>query len=165
MDYKPLLTVEGPWKVSFDPKLGGPAEPVIFEQLADWTSRSEEGVKFYSGTATYRTSFNLQSSMLKSPLILDLGTVHALATVRLNGKDLGVVWCAPWRVDISKAAKSGRNDLEIGVVNTWLNRMVGDLALPAEKRVTTIPKRFPPNPKSPLEPSGLLGPITIQEAQ
>jgi len=159
------MTVEGPWKVSFDPKWGGPADPVIFEALADWTSRSEEGVKFYSGTATYRASFNLQSSMLQSPLLLDLGTVHALATVRLNGKDLGVVWRAPWRVDITNAVKAGRNELEIDVVTPWLNRMVGDLALSAEKRVTTIPKRFPPNPKSPLEPSGLLGPITIQEAQ
>lgn len=99
VDWKPVLEVPGPWKVQFDPKWGGPKEPVAFEKLVDWTSRSEEGIKFYSGTATYRTNFDFQPKIRdpKSKILLDLGVVNHLAVVRLNGKSLGVIWCAPGR--------------------------------------------------------------------
>jgi len=93
-------------------------------------------------------------------IYLDLGRVKNLATVRLNGKDLGVVWTAPWRVEITDAAKPTGNRLEIDVVNLWPNRLIGDAALPPERRltktnVTTYKK------DSPLLPSGLLGPVSV----
>jgi hypothetical protein len=157
-----LAEVDGPWQVSFDPEWGGPAE-VAFERLEDWTTRPEPGIRHYSGPAVYRRAFDLptQNAVPAAPVYLDLGRVQNLATVRLNGSDLGVVWTAPWRVDISKFVRPRDNQLEITVVNLWPNRLIGDAALPLEQRRTvTNVKKFTPD--SPLLPSGLLGPVTIQ---
>ena len=154
--------VDGPWQVSFDPEWGGPAE-VVFERLEDWTTRPEPGIRYYSGPAVYRRAFDLptQKAVSAAPVYLDLGRVQNLATVRLNGSDLGVVWTAPWRVDISKVVRPRDNQLEITVVNLWPNRLIGDAALPLEQRRTvTNVKKF--TPASPLLPSGLMGPVTIQ---
>jgi hypothetical protein len=93
-------------------------------------------------------------------LYLDLGIVKNTARVRLNGKDLGVVWCNPWRIEITGAVKPGENALEIDVVNLWPNRRVGDSRLPPEQRRTR--SRHPANPGWPLLSSGLLGPVTLQ---
>jgi hypothetical protein len=157
-----ISELTGPWTVCFESKWGGP-ENVVFEKLDDWTKRPEEGIKYYSGTAVYRKTFDLDEAALaekdKRPLYLDLGTVNYLARVRLNGKDLGVVWTAPWRVDISATAKAKGNELEIEVVNTWLNRLVGDANLPTEKRLAKTNIQYPA--KHPLMPSGLLGPVTV----
>jgi hypothetical protein len=156
-----IAEIAGPWTVAFDPKWGGP-EKVTFEKLDDWTKRPEEGIKYYSGTAVYKKTFDLADLPLlpKKGVFLDLGTVNHLARVCLNGKDLGVVWTAPWRVDISGVVKEKGNELEIEVVNTWLNRLVGDAHLPAEKRLAKTNVGYPPN--YPLMPSGLLGPITVK---
>ncbi|MBL9217505.1 MAG: hypothetical protein JNG82_03390 [Opitutaceae bacterium] len=155
--------VSGPWEVSFDPKWGGP-EKINFDRLEDWTLRTEPDIRHYSGTAVYRKRFELDSALLRdrsAPLLLDLGTVKNLARVRLNGRDLGVVWCAPWQVDISAAAQAGRNELEITVANLWPNRLIGDQGLPPEKRRTWVSIN-PFKADSPLLPSGLLGPVTLQ---
>jgi hypothetical protein len=124
--------ISGPWRVAFDPKWGGP-KTVVFERLDDWTQRTEDGIKFYSGTAVYTKTFDLPGSKPKnSKLFLDLGTVRALAEVRLNGNNLGVLWTAPWRVDISSAVKAKGNKLEIKVTNVWANRLIGDEQQPAD---------------------------------
>jgi hypothetical protein len=140
---------------------------VVFDKLDDWTKRPEDGIKFYSGTATYRKTFdlpkNLSGKQSASPLYLDLGTVKDLAEVRLNGKRLGVVWTAPWRIDISEAVKDRENELEIDVVNQWPNRLIGDSRLPAEKQLTK--SNYKLKPYDPLVPSGLLGPVTLQMAE
>lgn len=119
----------GPWDVRFDPKWGGPAE-VKFDKLEDWTKRPEPGIRYYSGTATYRKVFSLpesEISNLKSQIFLSLGTVNHIARVRLNGRDLGVVWCAPWGVEIPAGLlKPTGNELEIEVTNVWANRLIGD---------------------------------------
>jgi hypothetical protein len=164
----------GPWTVSFDPRWGGPAQPVAFDKLEDWTKRPEDGIRFYSGTATYRKMFEwtppAQAAGGRSALFLDLGVVKEMAEVRLNGKTLGVVWCPPWRVDVSEAVKPGANDLEIDVVNLWPNRLIGDGRLPADKRITrtNVPKFYTP-PKQggehALMSSGLLGPVTLLTAE
>lgn len=121
-----VLQLAGPWEVSFDPKWGGP-ERVTFDALADWTQRGEPGIRYYSGAAAYRKQFDLPAEPSgSSQLYLDLGTVRNLARVRLNGRDLGVIWCAPWRVRITGAVKPAENDLEVTVVNTWANRLIGD---------------------------------------
>ncbi len=88
--FKPVVRIAGPWQVSFDPKWGGPAEPVMFASLEDWTNRTEPGIRYYSGTAMYRTTFDASAGSR-----LKLGIVNHLAKIRLNGRDLGVVWlCA-----------------------------------------------------------------------
>ncbi len=192
-ELKVASEITGPWQVSFDPKWGGPQVPVTFDTLQDWTKRTEPGIKFFSGTAVYSQTFDVPDVKLKtknSKLFLDLGTVHALAEVWLNGKNLGVVWTAPWRVDISSAIKSKRNNLEIKVTNVWANRLIGDEQQPADCEygqgdfgnggpLKSFPDWFvkgQPRPSaerftfstwnyfnknSPLVSSGLLGPVTL----
>jgi hypothetical protein len=154
--------IAGPWQVQFDPEwfypADGVANPATFAELTDWTRRPEMAIKQFSGTATYRCQFDLAD--IKLPLFLSLGTVKEIAQVRLNGKDLGVIWCAPWRIDIAGAAKPGVNQLEIDVVNLWPNRLIGDAGLPAEQRRTRT--NVPIKANMPLQSSGLLGPVTIQ---
>lgn len=181
------------WRVTFDSQWGGPKDPVTFARLDDWTERPEHGIKYYSGTARYTTTFDFQrpsAGNRQSPIYLSLGTVKDLARVRVNGRDLGVVWCAPWRVDISGVVKTGQNILEIEVVNCWANRLIGDEQEPAD--CEWLPgymgygrflKRFPDwfvngtprpsrnrftfttwnyfNKNSPLSPAGLLGPVQL----
>jgi hypothetical protein len=153
----------GPWDVSFDPKWGGPAR-VVFDQLADWTKHRDEQIRHYSGTATYRRTFDCPpspaSTVPSGRTFLDLGVVNNVARVRLNGKDLGVVWCAPWRVDIMTSVQPKDNRLEIDVVNLWPNRLIGDAGLPPAKRITRTNVAF--GKDQPLLPSGLLGPVTIR---
>jgi hypothetical protein len=153
--------LSGPWQVQFDPEWGGPGS-VVFEKLDDWTQREEPGIKFYSGKATYHKTFDLPKSSPKGKqrVYLNLGKVKNLAEVRVNGKELGVIWTAPWQVDITQAVKATGNKLEIDVVNLWPNRLIGDAALPPEKRLTkTNVNTFKQN--SPLLPSGLLGPVQL----
>ncbi len=166
-ELKPIQELPGPWSVQFDPKWGGPTNTVIFETLTDWTSNTVEGIKYYSGTATYRKSFDVGSAVcgLKS-VVLDLGTLREMAEVRLNGKNLGVVWCPPWRVDVTGLLKPTGNELEIDVVNNWPNRLIGDGKLPPEKRFTKtnytgwcIPG--PDGKEKSLFPSGLFGPVRV----
>lgn len=184
-----VSTLEGFWDVSFDPHLGGP-ENIRFESLTDWTSRPEEGVRYFSGTATYRTTFDAPTKsvrVVKKPerLWLDLGKVFNMACVRLNGRNLGVVWCAPWRVEITDAVHKSGNKLEIDVANLWPNRLIGDEFQPpdAEYGKDGNLLRWPDwllkneqrpskgrytfatwrhfTKDSPLLPSGLLGPVRI----
>ena len=160
---KTVATLGEKWDVSFDPKWGGP-EHAEFAQLTDWIMRSEEGIKYYSGHATYRTTFDLSKSAIgnrSSPIFFDLGAVRDIAVVRVNGKDLGTLWTAPWRVDISSVAKIGSNFVEITVVNPWNNRLVGDAKLPVAERRTSLSMPTV-TAKTPLQSAGLLGPVTVQ---
>jgi hypothetical protein len=178
-ELKPAQELSGGWEVVFDPKWGGPEKPVVFGELSDWTSQSDPGIKYYSGIATYRKNFNLTNAPV-GKTYLDLGVVHDMARVKLNGQDLGVVWCAPWRVDVTGTIKAGDNQLEIEVVNRWVNRLIGDKQ-PADASVRTVecPPGFldgqpfkggrytfatfdPYNAQSPLLPSGLIGPVTLR---
>ncbi len=161
----PLGKLEGPWTVGFDSKWGGPAEPVRFDSLVDWTARPEPGIKYFSGTAVYTKKFDLPPNALPGGrMILDLGDVHEVAAVKLNGQDLGVLWVHPARVDITSAVKPAGNDLEIKVVNLWPNRLIGDSMLPADQQLTmTNIHHF--TKTSQLLPSGLLGPVQILAAQ
>jgi hypothetical protein len=115
----------GPWQVAFQPGRGAPAA-IELPELIDWTKHPDGGVKYFSGTATYLQEFSLPASVVGHPIFLDLGTVREMAEVRLNGKDLGVLWKPPFRVEITDAVKAGKNTLEIKVTNLWPNRMIGD---------------------------------------
>jgi hypothetical protein len=159
-----VMEIRGPWEVRFDPKGGGPGA-AAFESLEDWSKRPEDGIRHYSGLAIYRTRFDLPPGAdRRAGLRLSLGTVHVMARVRLNGKDLGTAWCAPWALGIDGAAQEKGNELEIDVANLWPNRLIGDQALPPEKRVTWTTWN-PYKRGSPLLPSGLLGPVTVQAAE
>jgi hypothetical protein len=158
-------TLSGPWEVQFASGVGAP-ESVTFDPLGDWTQRPEARLQHFSGKATYRKAFELAAPGHTNPasrIILNLGEVRDLATVRVNGKNLGTLWCAPWRVDITESAKPGENTLEVEIINAWNNRLVGDAALPAERRRTFL---LAPTvkPDAPLLPAGLLGPVAVRYA-
>jgi hypothetical protein len=158
---KLLTTLEGAWDVNFDPKWGGP-EKVTFNELKDWSKSRDIDIKFYSGIATYRKTFNLPEPLEQGlQVFLDLGKVHEMAKVNLNGKDLGVVWCAPWQVDITGAFRAGENKLEIEVANLWPNRLIGDADLPQEERFTWTIQGCSYRTGSQLVSSGLVGPVTV----
>lgn len=153
-----VLGVEGSWEVSFPAGWGAPAS-VRFDRLASWTEHPDPGVRYFSGIATYRRRLELPADLATAtPLFLDLGKVGAVARVKLNGKPMGICWTAPFRVEITSAAKAGSNDLEIEVANTWLNRLTGD-AQGAGPRYTKT--SIPWRKDTPLLPSGLLGPARI----
>jgi len=127
--FKEVITIASPWKVQFDKAWGGPSNPVTFSSLQDWTLNEQPGIKYYSGTAVYRNIFSVPANMLskEQSLLIDLGTVKHLARVKINGKDLGVLWTAPWRISIPAGLlKSTANQLEIQVTNVWANRLIGD---------------------------------------
>jgi (4-O-methyl)-D-glucuronate---lignin esterase len=158
-DLSTVAELSGPWEVAFDPKWGGP-DKTIFPDLQDWSKNAENGIRYYSGTAIYRKIFDLPSSG-HSPVFLDLGVLKNLAQVRLNDRDLGVVWCSPWRVDVSGAVRPTNNQLEIRVANLWPNRLIGDQFLPPDQRRTSTTWN-PFKKDSPLLESGLIGPVTLQ---
>lgn len=152
------VMLDGPWEVSFDPNSGGPVQPVTFATLEDWTLRSEEGIRYYSGTAVYRKTVEMPAST--GPVWLDLGDVRSIARVRVNGRDLGTLWKPPYRLEMSAAVKPGKNALEIEVVNTWLNRLLGDDQPGVTKRRTSATTK---TWRGPLQPAGLLGPVRIAQ--
>ena len=131
------------------------------DTLRDWSKDRDSTIRFYSGRAVYRNTFSLSEVPNGQQFYLDLGKVSAMAELRVNGQPAGGVWTAPWQVDVTKLVNVGENALEIEVVNTWANRLIGDSRLPAAKRrtwatVSTL------KPIDALEPSGLLGPVTVK---
>lgn len=156
----PLSEIKGPWKVTFSPKAGGPPGEVSFESLTDWTQHEDPRIRFYSGSAIYRTNFQPPPSGSQGRVLLDLGTPREIATVRLNGKDLGTFWAPPFHADLTGALKPGNNQLEIEVVNFWPNRLIGDASLPENQRITRTNIRTL-NAQSRLMPAGMTGPVRL----
>jgi len=153
------LVLSAPWEVTFDPEWGGPAEKVRFNSLTLWNESKDERIKYYSGTAQYRTTFNCRLS--NAQYYIDLGEMYNVAEVIVNGTPTGVWWQPPFMKDVTGLLKEGENVLEIKVVNLWPNRLIGDEFLPPEKRFTrTNIKKFTKD--SPLRPSGLAGPVIVR---
>ena len=127
------LDISGPWQVSFPLNLGAPPE-VTLPELISLHQHSDPGVKYFSGTATYSKQISVPSRTRSGDrrLYLDLGWVHAVAQVRVNGRDLGLLWKPPFRADITQAVRPGENKLEVLVTNHWINRLIGDEQLPIE---------------------------------
>ncbi len=161
----PPLAIAGPWRVTFPPKLGAP-DSATFDHLMSWTDSPDEGVRYFSGTARYSMDFTLPEGFTGAGHLayLDLGNVKNLAQVSLNGQQLGILWKPPFRTEITNAIKTGANHLEVRITNLWPNRMIGDQKLPQDKRITWA-SVSPYKADSPLLPSGLLGPVTIQAGQ
>jgi hypothetical protein len=155
-----IATVDGTWKVSFQPDRGAPAS-IMLDKLSSWTDNADAGVKYFSGTGTYTQTVRASQAWFKkgAHLWLDMGEVKNLAEVTVNGTDLGVVWHAPYRVDVTSALKPGVNQLTIKVTNAWVNRLIGDEQPGATKYTFADVKPY--KATSPLQVSGLLGPVAV----
>lgn len=174
--------VDGPWTLTF-PQDSGISKPMRLEELASWSASADVNVRHFSGCAVY--SKDLEISNPVPGMMLDLGKVEVIARVKLNGKDLGILWKLPYQVDISSSAVRGNNRLEIEVVNLWVNRLIGDQSLPedSDRDPNGVLKQWPAwllaggkspsgrrsfvtfplwKKNDPLQPSGLLGPVTLR---
>ncbi|GEA12932.1 glycosyl hydrolase [Alteromonas sp. KUL49] len=179
-----ILNLDGPWKVVFNPVRGGPGQ-VVMSELTDWTTHNNKDIKHYSGTATYHRNLTVTAEQLQSgqPLYLDLGDVQQIAEVAVNGQSIATLWKPPFAVDISQAVRIGENKLSIEITNTWVNRLIGDEALPdtsgyqmtgdtvpwinanepppeSQRLTFTGYNFFEKQPKT-LQPAGLLGPVRL----
>ncbi len=186
-DLPKSVEISGAWELNFPPKWGAP-ERVTLDKLISWTDHPDNGVKYFSGTATYTKEIEVPTGLLGAgkKLYLDLGALKNIAEVKLNGSDLGILWKPPFRADITGVAKAGKNKLEIRVTNLWPNRLIGDEQLPADvewngKQLKDWPQWLLDGKPSPngrltfttwhhwtkddaLLPSGLFGPVTLQPA-
>jgi hypothetical protein len=183
------IEITGPWDVRFAPGWGAP-EHIALDKLVSWTDHTDPGVKYFSGHATYATTFRAPHELLAGNrrVFLDLGRVEVMAEVRLNGQPLGVLWKAPYRLEITSILRAGDNTLEVKVVNLWVNRQIGDEQLPedSERNPSGTLKAWPrwleegkPSPtgrftftswrlwhkNDPLQPSGLIGPVVLRAAE
>lgn len=161
----PARTLTAPWRLSFPPNWGVPAA-VTLTKLISWSEHADEGVRHFSGTATYSTTLIIEAGDLapNTELYLDLGSVAVIASATLNGQPLGTRWKPPFLYDVTSLLKPGENTLEVAVTNLWPNRMIGDAALPADKRFTH--STFEPyDASTPLLPSGLIGPVRLVTAR
>lgn len=150
-----LSTLSADWSLSFPPNWGAPAS-VPVDKFATWTESNDPGIRYFSGTATYRGRIEVPPSANKSgrELWLDLGQVRELATVRINGKTLATLWHPPFRVRIDRVLKSGENIVEIDVSNLWANRLIGDKQPGVHPYATTNVDEY--RSDSPLIPSGIM---------
>lgn len=156
-----LATVQGPWEVSFAPKMGAP-ERVQFERLISWTASADSGIKYYSGAATYHKVVEADKRWFGTGkrIVLDLGKVGDVAEVTVNGKGLEVLWKAPYQVDVTEVLKPGKNQLSIRVINQWTNRLMGDKMAGPERKVLDA-YVAPFGGQYELGASGLMGPVRI----
>jgi hypothetical protein len=182
------VEIAGPWELRFPPG-GGAPEHVMLDKLISWSEHDDPGVRYFSGTATYLMTFSVPANLVGPGrrLYLDLGRVQLMARVKLNGRDLGVLWKPPYRVEVTGVVRPGENALELDVVNLWPNRMIGDEELPEDsaRNPDGTLKKWPqwlldgersPTGRytftswrrwqkgSPLLESGLLGPVLMRPA-
>jgi hypothetical protein len=183
------MKLGGAWTVNFTPGWGAPPT-VKLPKLMSWADHSDTGVKYFSGSATYVRDIDVPARMIgdRRAIMLDLGRVKNFATVRLNGRELAILWKEPFVVDLSGRLKAGHNKLEIKVTNLWPNRIIGDEQLPPDVEWNGVQlKKWPdwllkgqPRPKtgrytfvtwrfytkdSPLLESGLIGPVSIRSTK
>jgi hypothetical protein len=127
------MEIPGPWTVRFIPGRGAP-ESIKLSKLESWSQSTDVGVKYFSGTGTYTTDFDLPAQPYGEGrrVLLDLGRVKSAAMVKLNGQDLGAVWCPIDGLDVTDKIVAGTNHLEVAVSNTWKNRLIGDEQQPAD---------------------------------
>jgi hypothetical protein len=158
-----VATVGGTWMVAFQPNRGAPAS-VALNALTPWNESADPGVRYFSGAGTYSNTFTMPGVRKGVRYVIDLGEVKEMAEVTLNGKPLGTVWTTPYRIDVTKALKPGKNLLQVKVANLWVNRLVGDAQPDAKVKYTfTIIPTY--RADAPLKPSGLMGPVEIKRVK
>lgn len=155
-----LATVTSPWQVDFEKGKRGSEEAVTFPALQDWTESTDPSIRYFSGKAIYTNRITLDELPQKA-LYLDLGKVMVMAKVKINGQYVGGVWTTPYRLPVGDFLRKGENLIEVEVVNNWRNRLIGDASLPEKERGTWTNVN-PWNADSPLQSSGLIGPVEIQ---
>ncbi|MFD2099055.1 glycosyl hydrolase [Flagellimonas iocasae] len=154
-----IQTIAGPWEVTFQEDRGAPAS-ATFETLGSWTVNKDDGIKFFSGTATYTNTVTMDEVPTSGKVILDLGEVKDVAEVTVNDKNLGVLWKTPFTTDITDVIKTGENTLKINVTNVWANRLIRDAQPEVQEKITYTTMPFYQG-NEPLLPSGLLGEVKI----
>jgi hypothetical protein len=179
------LPLTGSWQLTLSPT--GVPQAYSLSRLISWSELNDREGMYYAGPGIYRKTFSIPPEYTVAPmrLTLDLGNVQVISQVKLNGRDCGIQWKTPYEVDITDTARSGENQLEIWVANLWINRMIGDEQLPedSDRNPNGTLKAWPawleqglPSPTgrqtmtswrlwpkdSPLQPSGLLGPVVIK---
>lgn len=157
-------TLFGNWKLSF-PGLSGVSSERIFPKLISWTNAEDDDIRYFSGIATYKKTFEFRKPEINEIIYLDLGEVAEITEVWINDKPLGISWTAPHRFDVSSVILEGKNTLKIEVANTWSNRLTGDARTgnkSTETNIVKANKNLIPWEELPLKKSGLLGPVTIQ---
>jgi hypothetical protein len=170
----PAINLDGPWLVTFGGDRFAP-DSTVFDSLYSWSISPDPGIQFFSGIASYRNSFEIDPGDIKEgqPVILDLGRVQEVAEVFINDLNAGILWCEPYRTDITKYIRPGKNSLVIEVANVWANRLCGDARLAPGDRVSntnitrlpnawSYPMETIPNDAYNLRESGLLGPVAVR---
>ncbi len=184
------LQLTNAWKVRFPQGWGAPAE-INLPELISWTDHPLPGVRYFSGTATYETEFDVPADFTNRTLALDFGDVQVIAEPTLNGQNLGILWKPPFRVGVTSAIRPGRNQLQVRITNLWPNRLIGDEQFPDDcsagswasggipawpdwllkgqprpepRRLTFAAFRYWKATDT-LLPSGLLGPVTLWPAE
>ena len=154
-----ITPINGEWNVYFDPHWGGPGE-VTFSKLTDWTLHIDPRIRFYSGTAVYRKEFSLSAPKSDERIFIRFPHLASLARIWVNEKEAAIVWCSPWEADITEYVREGENSLKIEVVNSLMNRMIGDASLPQDKRYTyAYPEIATSTDK--LVPSGIIDEVLL----
>ena len=160
-----LGIIPGPWTLTFPSHSGAPTS-IQMKSLTSWTESADPGVKYFSGTATYSTTFYVPAKWIVNghPVLLDFEKIHDLAEIKLNGKSLGTLWAPPYQVDLTSSLRPGRNTLAIAVTNEWTNRLIGDRTLPPEQRILAQPPAPTfPGASSALPDSGLMGAVKLMQ--
>ncbi len=161
--FEKVKELSGPWEVNFT----DPFDEMFstrFEKLEDWSQSTDDRIKYFSGTAVYQTEVEMEESMMGDDIWMNLGDVRAIAGVRVNGNEAGIVWTTPWRLNVSEFLTVGSNTIEIEVANTWLNRLKGDALLEQDQRKSWVALDVL-NPAEPLQASGLLGPVILETSK
>jgi len=159
-----MVALRGPWTVTFPPALGAPLS-VQLTKLASWTDSSDPGVRYFSGTARYATSFPLPAQAWHRSsgerVVLHFDRVRDIAEAKVNGKLIGLLWAPPYDIDVTDAIRPGLNKIEVDVTNEWTNRLIGDRGLPETQRVLHSPVPARPGPAASLQESGLIGEVSL----
>jgi len=159
-----IVALRGPWTVTFPPLLGAPSS-VQLTKLASWTESSDPGVRYFSGTARYATSFTLPAQAWHRSsgerVVLHFDRVRDIAEAKVNGKLIGLLWAPPYDIDVTDAIRPGLNKIEVDVTNEWTNRLIGDRGLPETQRVLHSPVPARPGPGPSLQESGLIGDVSL----
>lgn len=159
---KPVKQLDAPWDIHFKNKWLGTDFTLQEQRLYDWTSSADEKVKHFSGSATYTTSFELSETEAQQSLAIDFEKIGSIATVKLNGKELGTLWTKPYRISLGQAAKAGNNLLEINVSNNWVNQMLLQNKKPQEERKTwELAHMLEKLPDAKPMPSGISGEVWL----